>query len=216
MTTTETTGKISVVEQSVKLYDPKPADKVYESIAEAGHKAHRAGSGETVEFIFKLIKWGHESVLEHESFGVDIVTNRAMLAELTRHRLASYTVESTRYVTYSGPVEVIKPYGLKGDQEIAWVDFCVKSKETYNALLASGLKAEIARDVLPLCLATNLRMTANFREWRHIFRLRTSPYAHPQMRELVGVIFALVARKYPVLFCDIPTLGLDLFLELDS
>ena len=144
----------------------------------------------SLEFVRMLMKRGHLSVLEHASASFVAVTNRAIANELVRHRLASYCQESTRYVDYAkrGDMEFVEPIGLAPDGREVWERACQQSEEHYFALRAHGVKPEAARDVLPLCLATRIGMTANFREWLHILELRTAPAAHPQMRELMGQV----------------------------
>jgi thymidylate synthase (FAD) len=194
---------INKVSQLALAYKPKDRFEVYRSIADAGHVCYRAEGGDPEAFVKKLIKWGHESVLEHESVSFDIRTSRAMLAELTRHRLASYSVESTRYVNYESGLFVVLQERLSLKADSLTLKACEEAYKRYKELLDEGFSAQVARDVLPLCTATNIRMTANIREWRHITRLRTSKAAHPQMRDLMGMIYRVLEAYYPALFEDI-------------
>jgi thymidylate synthase (FAD) len=134
----------------------------------------------------------HESPLEHMTASVEILTNRATAQEITRHRLASYSIESTRWINYNkkydGNLTFIKPQGFdswNAFQQITYEAAFANAQRDYNALVCSGLKHENARDVLPLGFSSNIIMTANFREWRHIFRLRAlDEAAHPDIRAL--------------------------------
>jgi thymidylate synthase (FAD) len=152
-------------------------------------------------FIQRLIKKGHDIVLEHASLSVYIRTDRAMLAELTRHRLASYTVESTRYVNYKNGATFIIQEGMDAFAHNDYTIACYQSWQNYCDLMEKqGLTPEIARAVLPLGLSTHIYMTANIREWRHIIKMRTAEAAHPQMRALIGQVQTLFHNRYPILF----------------
>jgi len=153
----------------------------------------------------------HESVLEHISLSVRFVTDNGILRELTRHRIASFSVESTRYCNYSGDKfgneisvvcpSAIEPYSV---ERSAWHDACEYAEKYYFKLLKLGAKPEIARSVLPLCTATTIVMTANLREWRHVLSLRCAPAAHPDMRALMKPLLAEFYRKLPEVFSDLP------------
>jgi intein/homing endonuclease len=130
--------------------------------------------------------------------------------ELVRHRIASYTQESTRYCNYSkgkfgGEITVIKPIFWEegSDQYTVWKDTCEYAEENYNWLLRNGATAQEARSVLPNSLKTEIVSTMNLREWRHFFKLRTDKSAHPQMRELTIPILADFKKMIPVIFDNI-------------
>lgn len=167
----------------------------------------------SVQFVRKLIKRGHESVLEHVSLTFHIVCDRAIMAELTRHRLASFSVESTRYCKYD-ELEVLLPIGFDEPNPLkkgtdAMIRYCVffgmveQAECRYKGLLDAGATPEQARAVLPLCLKSELYMTANLREWRYILKLRTSKHVHPQMRLIMNQILAEFKEKLPVIVEDI-------------
>ena len=198
---------VKIIEPSFKLLRPKPAEELYQSIEEAGRVCWRSEGGDPekrADFIRRIIRMGHESVLEHESVSALVVCDRGIMAELTRHRLASFSVESTRYCRYDNHgVQVIKPDFKTLDGDACWMEAMEIASENYQRLLRHGQPPELARSVLPMSLATTLRMTANMREWRHILRLRTSKRAHPQMRGLMAEALAKFHDRYPVLFEDI-------------
>lgn len=158
------------------------------------------------EFVKRLIKNGHESVLEHYSFSVKFITNRAIANEIVRHRIASFSQESTRYCNYSSDkfdneITVIEmPYA---PNHSGWFLSCADAETKYFQLLKQGVSPQLARGVLPLDLKTELIMTANLREWRHFFKLRTAPEAHPQMRELATSLLNELKKDIPVIFDDI-------------
>lgn len=167
--------------------------------------------GSEVAFIERLRKLQHESVIEHASASFRIICDRGISHEIVRHRLASYSQESTRYCNYSkdkfdGEIMVIEPPGLTPDQKMSWT-LAVKAAECeYLTMLDLGCLPQIARSVLPTCLKTELVMTANFREWRHFLKLRTAPAAHPQMREVAGMVAKILARISPTVFFEYVTL----------
>ena len=160
------------------------------------------------EFIRKIIKKGHEAIIEHFSFSVKFVVDRGISHELVRHRLASYAQESTRYVDYShgGEITYIKPLFFTNGStlELIWLDAMESCELAYLRLRECGSTPEQARSVLPNSLKTEVVMTANLREWRHFFKLRTADAAHPQMREVTRPLLDEVKLMLPVIFDDIP------------
>jgi len=157
------------------------------------------------KFVANLIKRGHESVLEHYSFSVRFICDRGVSHEIVRHRIASYSQESTRYCDYSGNIEFIMPlfYADREREYAAWCNVMSNAESYHRILLSKGSKPEEARTVLPNSLKTELIMTANLREWRHFFKLRTAPAAHPQMRELTIPLLNELVGLIPVVFDDI-------------
>ncbi|MDR1609176.1 MAG: FAD-dependent thymidylate synthase [Deltaproteobacteria bacterium] len=198
-----------VVSQSAKLLVHLNAEQMYALIEAAGRVCYQSPMSTNPDaqekFIRGLIGRGHHSVLEHGVLGFKFVTDRGVMAELTRHRLASFSVESTRYCRYEDPdsFKVICPFELASPEYNSWLDAMNNSKKAYDAFLKAGVPPQIARSVLPQCFATTIYMTANVREWRHVFALRTSSAAHPQMRELMGLALAQARDRYPVLFDDL-------------
>jgi len=150
-------------------------------------------------FVRKIIANGHEAVLEHASATVRVVCDRGVSHEIVRHRLASYCQESTRYVGYDD-IEVVCPQGLSEEQFAAWETAMFACEQAYKRLREQGCAPQIARSVLPNALKTELTMTANLREWRHFFKLRLSPAAHPQMREAAALILQELQAKIPIVF----------------
>ena len=166
---------------------------------------HSAG-----QFIANIIKRGHESVLEHEKITVSIVCDRGVTHELVRHRIASYSQESTRYCNYfkeqfGRELTFIKPCFWSEDSArfALWKDQMQQIEHTYNRLIEDGASPQEARSVLPNSLKTELVVTMNIREWRHFFKLRAAAAAHPQMREIAGMLLDGFREKIPVLFDDI-------------
>ena len=161
-------------------------------------------------FVGSIIKRGHEAVLEHASVTVKFVVDRGVSHEIVRHRLAAYCQESTRYCNYSKDgfgrqVTFIQPHfldrGTRGWE--LWVLACEQAEKAYFDLLNWGCSPQEARAVLPNSLKTEVVMTANLREWRHFFKLRTAPAAHPQMREVTIPLLRRMQELIPVVFDDI-------------
>lgn len=142
-------------------------------------------------FLRRVLKSGHESVIEHEKITVKIICDRGVTHEIVRHRIASYSQESTRYCNYSkdkfgGELTFIKPvFWMKNSQEYEiWEKQMQEAENAYLTLIQLGASPEQARSILPNSLKTEIVVTMNLREWRHFFKLRTSKRAHPQMREI--------------------------------
>lgn len=161
-------------------------------------------------FIKTIIKSGHHSVIEHESISVRLVCDRGVTHELVRHRLASFSQESTRYVNYGrGPegrgLVVIEPLFFENGSEKygLWLTAMEAAEKAYLDLLEAGATAQEARSVLPNSLKTEIVMTANLREWRHVLALRCAPASHPQMREIMKMIGTEFQIKLPAVFGDL-------------
>lgn len=161
-------------------------------------------------FVGNIIKCGHEAVLEHASVTVKFVVDRGVSHEIVRHRLAAYCQESTRYCNYAKDgfgreITVIKPLYLEEGSEgwDVWKNACECAEEAYFDMLSWGCSPQEARAVLPNSLKTEVVMTANLREWRHFFKLRTAPAAHPQMREVTIPLLRRMQELIPVVFDDI-------------
>lgn len=182
-------------------------------IERAGRTAYKSegkmGDGTAERFIRMILKRGHESVIEHAYAAFRIVCDRGVSHELVRHRLAAYTQESMRYCDYGAEkhgreISVIMPPGLLGNTEKAWRRACKRAESEYMFMLRNGVKPQIARSVLPTCLKTEVVMTANFREWRHVLRLRVlNEAAHPQIRQALGPILVWFQHNYPVIVEDL-------------
>lgn len=159
-----------------------------------------------VAFIRMLKGKNHESVLEHASAGFLIVTDRGISHELVRHRIASYSQESTRYCGYNkgkfgGEIQVIRPSGVS-EADAQWVMAMIHAETAYLEMLKRGAHPQEARSVLPTCLKTELVMTANFREWRHFLALRLSTAAHPDIRYIADMIRAQLVVISPNVFSE--------------
>lgn len=156
-------------------------------------------SNPSLGVVKKCIELGHESVLEHVSFTFEVRDlSRAALAQLTRHRVASYTVESQRYVDYTKkPIRYIIPPSVSGESFVKDIE---RSVETYTKYINSGVPCEDARFVLPQAIACNLVFTMNVRELRHVFSLRLAKESQWEIRDLFNQCLKLVCKEAPELF----------------
>lgn len=184
----------------------RPVD-VLLTIEKAGRTCYKSedkiSEGTAEDFARRIMKSGHESVIEHVSASVRFVTNRGVAHELVRHRLCSFSQESTRYVRYAGNMQFIRPVWWDewgAEAQTVWISAMEATEKAYLTLLEMGSKPQQAREVLPNSLKTEIVMTANMREWRHIFRLRCSKAAHPQMRYLMLSCLQGFQQEIPVLF----------------
>lgn len=194
---------MKIIEPKAELVDAIDSDAILRKLELCGRVSHQSESrGDSENFIRKIIKLGHESVLEHVSLTFHIICDRAIQNELVRHRHASFTVESTRYVKYDS-IEVIMAGIVRADPQIDWARAVEMAESKYRKMLKSGAAIEQARSVLPLCLKSELYMTANLREWRHILKLRTAKAAHPQMRLIMNQILNTFKLRLPVIVEDI-------------
>lgn len=167
-------------------------------------------SESAIKFIENILKSGHESVLEHDKITVRIICDRGVSHEIVRHRIASYSQESTRYCNYgkdkfNGELTFIKPCFWDEDdiKYQKWLKVMQNIEDMYLELMDEGALAQEARSILPNSLKTEIIVTMNLREWRHFFRLRTSEKAHPQMREVAIMILEQFKELIPVVFNDI-------------
>lgn len=165
-----------------------------------------------LRLIQMLIQKGHWSVLEHVGFTAHLVTNRGVTHELVRHRVGvAYSQESSRYINYNkgkfgGELRFIKPPELTEEELEFWTESMRKAEETYRCLVAKGVAPQIARGVLPNDTKTEIVVTANLREWHHIFSLRCAPPAHPHMRHIMQMGLAKVFDWFAPVFDDLAEL----------
>jgi len=191
-----------------------------ELIEMAGRTAYQSRDkiteGSAVKFVEMIRKRGHESVLEHSSMTVEFDNvSRGFTHELVRHRLASFTQESTRYVDESDFRVIVPPTRDENDKivelelpnnekvKVSFSDWVNLNEQMYRGLRSADWVPEDARQILPIGIKSQIVITANFREWRHIFKLRTNPRAHWEIRRVLTNLLKEVKGKIPVIFEDI-------------
>lgn len=205
---------MKVLSPSHEILFMPDAEDMLKNIEVAGRTCYKSEdkitSDSSGDFVRRLVKMGHLSVIEHFAITVRFICDRGVTHELVRHRLASYSQESTRYANYSkdkfgSEIAVIKP--LFWDEDSAqyrlWFRAMEQAERIYMELLESGAKPEQARSVLPNSLKTEIVMTCNLRQWRHVFELRCFRAAHPQIREIMLPLLEELYELVPVLFGDL-------------
>lgn len=205
---------MKAIAPSFEILTPIDSDYILRHIERCTRTAYKSedkiGPGSAEKLIASTLKRGHESTVEHISISVRIICDRGVSHEIVRHRMASYTQESTRYCNYGkdqfgSEITVIKPFYLDESTPAyaAWKTACEAAEKAYFDMLDWGCSPQEARAVLPNSLKTEIIMTANIREWRHFFKLRCSTAAHPQIREIAVPLLTEMKSKIPVLFDDI-------------
>jgi len=206
---------MKIIQASYEILTPINRKEFLSSIERAGRVCYKSESAITEDsasaFVRMLVKRGHHAMIEHApQISVKFIVDRGISHEIVRHRISSFAQESTRYVNYSkgkfgSEITVIKPlfWGEGTEQYKAWKNLCEEAEHVYLNLIASGATPQEARSVLPNSLKTEIIMTANVREWRHFFALRTANEAHPQMREVAIPLFNELCETLPELFDDI-------------
>ena len=175
------------------------------TVARTCYKSTPKTSDANERLVRSLIKNGHDAMLEHSFLSVQFLTDRAIANELVRHRHFSFAQESTRYVNSAKRgFEFIIPQATDTEEASNIRDACEQSAALYEYMVSEhGTKPEIARAVLPLCTATTIVCSGNFREWRHALKLRTAKDAHPQMRALMTPLLIELREQIPIVFDDI-------------
>lgn len=200
------------IEPAITPADALAIIRKIESAARTCYKSEPASEGNqdaSRAFVRKLVQvLKHESVMEHASITVRFICDRGVSHELVRHRLAAYSQESTRYCNYAGykfggHITLIHPAGLTPNQRFRRECLYLEIQNIYNIEVGEGVSPQIARGILPNALKTEIVMTANIREWRHVFRMRAKPPAHPQMVELMAPLLKELQETLPELFDDI-------------
>lgn len=207
---------MKIVEQSAKILNPETWNggvQLLRQIEYAGRNCYRShdkmGGASYISFIQNLMKRGHYSPLEFGDITVELVTGRDVMAEITRHRMASFCIQSQRYVLENkhGDISFIRPlfyskfpsspnYGAS----CVWEESMRQEEKDYKNMLSCGCAAQDARKVLGNSVATVIVMKANVREWLHILELRDSPAAYPEMHELMSLLRMELRKVIPIVF----------------
>lgn len=202
-----------------KIIDNINQTNILHKLEKCGRVSHKSESkGNPSEFIKKIIKLGHESVLEHHSITVKFTMDRGASHELVRHRIGSYTQESTRYVSYDDNINIIIPTWTKtiepgyyeklntdmithmSHEEINWLQTMLQIENRY---INSKLENDYRRGYLPINTKTEIIATYNVRQWRHVLKQRTTTHAHPQIRRVMKDVLKEFKGKMPILFEDL-------------
>ncbi len=207
---------MKLIEQRAELVKPVPYKDLLEKVEQMGRLCYKSEDkikeGSAEKFIMGLIKSGHGSVIEHASMTLKFTTNRAMTHQIVRHRLCNFSQESQRYCNYSDDkfgddLVFIKPLwfdDVDSDARHSVSQVFNTAETEYNYLVKMcDLKPEQARDLLPNACKTEIGVTANMREWRHIFKERCFGQADPMINDLMGKALEIAYTCYPVFFEDL-------------
>ncbi len=205
---------MKIIKASYIIDFSEPPIEMLKRIERAGRVCYKSEDKITdtsyIDMIKKLIKSGHESVLEHGIISVKSIVDRGVSHEIVRHRIGSYSQESTRFCSYDKDkfgheITVIDlEKHLKNPLSLSvWTRAMRYAEMAYFAMLELGESPQIARSVLPNSLKTEIVKTYNLREWRLFFKQRTSSKAHPQMRELMIPLLKDFQELIPIVFDDL-------------
>jgi thymidylate synthase (FAD) len=213
--------QMQTIKPSIEIIDMDSYDNILRKIEKIGRVCYKSEGKITEDsaerFIKGLLTRQHESVIEHESVTVRLICDRGVTHEIVRHRLASYSQESTRYCNYAGDkfdnqITVIDlasgfEYDLSKENDKAkyevWTKAMEDAEQAYFRMLELGATPQEARSVLPNSLKTEIVVTMNLRSWRNFFRLRVDSHAHPQMREVATMVYKEFREKLPVFVADL-------------
>ena len=209
---------MKIINPSVMLEDEINGQAILKKLERIGRTCYKSEGNikedSAEKFVKNIMNRNHMSVIEHESISVRIICDRGVTHEIVRHRIASYSQESTRYCNYSNDkfgneLTFIKPCffdeGSEGYE--IWEKSMQNIENEYMELIEVGAKPQEARSILPNSIKTELVMTMNLREWRHFFLLRCDKAAHPQMRQVANLILNLFKANIPIIFDDIEPYG---------
>lgn len=202
--------------------------RLIETVARTCYKSEANNEGDfekTKKFIKGLIKRDHEAMLEHSFLSVKFVCDRGVSHELVRHRHGSFAQESTRYCNYSNDkfgneLTFIEPWWFKYskgnyivDDTKKFVDHCKSTEDIYLELINKNhLTPQATRAVLSNAIKTEVVISTNYREWRHILSLRaanTTGPAHPDMNRLMCPLLLELKESVPIVFDDVYDKMLD-------
>lgn len=162
------------------------------------------------KFVQMLIGRGHEAMIEHSTLSVKFTVDRGVSHELVRHRIASFAQESTRYCNYlkdkfDNGITFIRPFFWEeGTEEYSnWEQAMALAETGYLSAVDMGATPQEARSILPNSTKTEITITANYREWRNFFKLRTAKAAHPQMVQVTRPLLKELKTRLPIIFDDI-------------
>lgn len=201
-----------IVEPWIKV-EKIDGKKIMKKIERACRTCYRSEGKITEDSYKKLltncITRGHESVLEHEKVTVRIYSDIGSYKDLTRHRFASFSVESTRYCSYNkdkwgNEIAVINPIYIE-DKEVyeTWEKTLKEMEKGYLKMKELGATNDMCREVLPHSTAAEYTMTANIREWKHILSLRATNHVHPAVRQIMIPLLKYFKEEMPEIFDDV-------------
>lgn len=205
---------MKIIEPSFEILNPKnlaEGIQMLRHIEKLARISHRSESLQTEHTWEKFIKFvimdkGDWSVAEHSSVSVILRVDRGITHEIVRHRLFSYTQESTRFVngrkSYPNGLEFIRPLNISAEIGL-WTETCQQLEDVYLTMLDGKIRPQEARSLLPNSLASTIAITGNLRNWRHLFIMRTTQETHPDFKRTTIPLLAEFQNRIPLLFDDI-------------
>jgi thymidylate synthase (FAD) len=213
---------VKIIEPSATLIRPQTPEgglialRAIESMARISHHSEDAQTEDSWKRFIEavVIQHGDWSVVEHGVASVIFRVDRGITHELVRHRLFSFTQESTRFVNgakkYPNGLEFILPMNIRetppGPENLLYAIFeyvCRNAESSYLDMLNRGVRPQEARSILPNALASTVGVTGNFRNWRHFFLMRTTLETHPDFRRVTIPLLEQFKARIPLLFDDI-------------
>lgn len=198
---------MQITNPSFKILTPiMVIEGMLQRIEAAGRTCYKSEDKITEEsadaFIKMIVARGHETVIEHEIMSVRVICDRGVTHEMVRHRIATYSQESTRYCNYSKlGIQFIEPSDFELNESDMEMLGLIQAH--YIECIDNGRTPQQARYFLPNGLKTEIVMTCNLREWRHFFKLRTSSAAHPDIRAIARLMLHEFQFLIPIIFDDI-------------
>lgn len=205
---------VKIITPSVELLTPLDGEAILKHLELCARNCYKSEdkitSDSAHKMVRKLLEMGHEAMIEHFNLTAKITCDLGVYKDITRHRHVSYAIESTRYCNYSkgkfgNELSMMKPCHIQeGTAEYKlWLQTMEMIEKNYNAMAALGCKPDQLRMLLPHSIKADVVMTANLREWRHIFKLRCAPAAHPSVQQVMKMLLKTLKAEIPVIFDDI-------------
>lgn len=203
--------KIIEPTMQVEKVDYKQIMKNLERACRTCYRSEGKITEESYKTLLKnCINRGHESILEHEKVTIRMVCDIGVYKDLTRHRIASFSIESTRYCNYGkdkfdNEIKFIKPVNMEEGTELynRWYSTCKTIEENYIEMSKLEATPDQLRMLLPHSTAAEVTMTANIREWKHIFSLRCTKHTHPAVEQLMIPLLLKFKKEMPEIFGNI-------------
>lgn len=206
-------GKMRIVKPIVEI-EKVDYNRIMKNLERACRTCYRSENNITEESYKTLLKncinRGHESILEHEKITIRMICDVGVYKDLTRHRIASFSIESTRYCNYGkdkfeNEIKFIEPVNIDENTEIyeEWKTACGEIEKHYLKMANFGATPDQMRMILPHSTAAQVTMTANIREWKHILSLRANAHAHPAVEQVMIPLLIHFKEKMPEIFDNI-------------
>ena len=204
--------KIIEPKMEVEKFDGKAIMKRLERACRTCYRSEGSITDESYKTLLNnCITRGHESILEHEKITIRMTCDIGVYKDLTRHRIASFSVESTRYCNYGkdkfdNEIKVMRPCNIDPNSKLYehWTTAMEQIEKEYLDMSKEGATADQLRMLLPHSTAAEVTMSANIREWKHIFNLRANNHAHPAIQQLLIPLLLLFKKEMPEIFSDVP------------